>query len=130
MLLRRTPEKFHEEQRELAQITDDEIDDYRLRQRQRADAEAGAGAGYRRGLFRAWIALSAAWSSLWLLVALKAYWDWMEENPWVQHASTHCSPYLASCRFDYWMRGFAVILLPWLLTAVVMCARWVIRGFR
>jgi hypothetical protein len=77
----------------------------------------------RRGLLRAWIALSVVWSSCWLL----AFLEEADRNWPVRFTSGFRSPI---SRLDFWESRLSWILLPWLLTAAVLCVRWVIRGFR
>jgi hypothetical protein len=76
LLLKRNPEKFHEEQRELSQITDEEIDDYRLRQRQREIEQFAAARQERVSAFLAGLAVGGTAVALMVIAgaAVKAGW--------------------------------------------------------
>ena len=78
----------------------------------------------RRGLFRAWITFSAAWSLFFFYIALQLNQEWVRGS-----SERHCAPTFFYCWFSFWEGRLEVILLPWVLTAAVMCIRWVIRGF-
>ena len=91
-----------------------------------ADGTAMRATTIRQGLFRAWIALSAAWSLFWFGYALFVAQEWAEG-----HAHPMgCSVGFFFCWFAFWSGRFEGMAVPWVLTAAALCARWVIRGFR
>ena len=79
----------------------------------------------RRGLFRAWIALSAAWSLFYFFNTIYVVQMWAEDRSY----PPICNVYSCSL-FVLWSERFEVIVMPWVLTAAVLCGRWAIRGFR
>lgn len=68
--------------------------------------------GVRRGLFRIWLLLSAAWSVGFLgdLLITSPYWPHV---PWIV----------------VWPRLLVGAPIPWLLTGTIFGLRWAIRGF-
>jgi hypothetical protein len=70
----------------------------------------------QRGLFRAWITLSATWSLFFFYYALDQAPKW-----------DRARGYLFWLPFFGW--ASLRILIPWLPTAAVMLIRWIIRGF-
>jgi hypothetical protein len=75
----------------------------------------------RRGLFRAWITFSAAWSLFFFYIGLELAPEWASEHG--------CIRFAFPCSLPFWADRFVVILMPWLLTGAAMLVRWVIRGF-
>jgi hypothetical protein len=72
----------------------------------------------KRGLFRAWIALSTAWSLYYFLDALLKSGQIL----------FRCSVGVFYCWLAYSTHSFDAIF-PWLLTGAAILVRWVIRGF-
>jgi hypothetical protein len=82
----------------------------------------------RRGLFRTWIALSAAWSVGCLFVAQDTEWNSVQGA--ARPLGNSCHAFLFACQFAFWTDRIEQMLAPWMLTAAVLGVRWVIRGFR
>jgi predicted DNA-binding protein (UPF0251 family) len=76
MLLRRNPSQFHDEQRALAEITDEEVEAYRLQQRQREIAQFAAARQERVSNFLAGLAVGGTAVALMVIAgaAVKAGW--------------------------------------------------------
>jgi hypothetical protein len=116
ILARRNPELLARERVEFEAMTDEELQAAAYPQEPEPPPQRRA---LGRGLFRAWIALSAAWSAFWFFHAL------LGGNGYIL---VRCSVHLFFCWLALSTHSFDAIF-PWLLTAAALLIRWVIRGF-
>ena len=70
---------------------------------------------WRRGIFRAWIVLSIAWTAFVLIVAIGNMGPTAPSDGWA---------------LEYWKQPLFAMALPWIVSAAIFGALWISRGFK